>query len=131
MGCCWFGHLSGADCLHMAQLIPLHPRTPPHHLLSHLNPDWFYLSAFWYRLMQVVLEERPLSGGCSSSSGCLHVSMRSRCRTAVFRDLGLIASRAQRRRSRSSFTAPRAWSPATAAAPISPSSIIRTTIWDR
>ena len=30
----------GADCLHMVQLMPLHP----HHLLPHLNPDWFYLS---------------------------------------------------------------------------------------
>ena len=28
----------GADCLHMVQLMPLHPE--PHHLL----PDWFYLS---------------------------------------------------------------------------------------
>jgi len=32
----------GADCLHMVQLMPTHPR--PHHLLPHLNPDWFYLS---------------------------------------------------------------------------------------
>ena len=32
----------GADCLHMVQLMPLHPK--PHHLLPHLNPDWFYLS---------------------------------------------------------------------------------------
>ena len=30
----------GADCLHMVQLMPL----PSRHLLSHLNPDWFYLS---------------------------------------------------------------------------------------
>jgi len=28
----------GADCLHMVQLMPWH------HLLPHLNPDWFYLS---------------------------------------------------------------------------------------
>ena len=32
----------GADCLHMVQLMPLHPK--PHHLLPYLNPDWFYLS---------------------------------------------------------------------------------------
>ena len=32
----------GADCLHMVQLMPLHPKS--HHLLPHLNPDWFYLS---------------------------------------------------------------------------------------
>ena len=33
-----------ADRLHMAQLMPLHPK--PHRLLPHLglNPDWFYLS---------------------------------------------------------------------------------------
>jgi len=30
----------GADCLHMIQLMPLHPKTPS----PHLNPDWFYLS---------------------------------------------------------------------------------------
>jgi len=27
--------------VHMVQLMPLHPT--PHHLLPHLNPDWFYL----------------------------------------------------------------------------------------
>jgi len=61
----------------------------PHHLLSHLNPDWSYLQCFqclvpahpgspgkravkrvcvvlpfWYRLTQVVLEKRLLNG-CS------------------------------------------------------------------
>ena len=25
--------------LHMAQLMPVHPKTDPHHLLPHLNPD--------------------------------------------------------------------------------------------
>jgi len=29
----------GTDCLHMVQLMPLHP----YHLLPYLNPDWFYL----------------------------------------------------------------------------------------
>jgi len=33
----------GADCLHIVQLMPLHPKTPSS-LLPHLNPDWFYLS---------------------------------------------------------------------------------------
>ena len=33
----------GADCLHMVQLMPL-PSPKDHHLLPHLNPDWFYLS---------------------------------------------------------------------------------------
>ena len=30
----------GADDLHMVQLMPL----PPHNLLLHSNPEWFYLS---------------------------------------------------------------------------------------
>ena len=32
----------GADCLHMVQLMPLHPKTPSS--LASYNPDWFYLS---------------------------------------------------------------------------------------
>ena len=32
----------GAYCLHMVQLMPMHPK--PHDLLLHLNPDWFHLS---------------------------------------------------------------------------------------
>ena len=44
----------GVYCLHMVQLTPLHPQT--HHLLSHLNPDWFYLSATGWLL------ERRYSG---------------------------------------------------------------------
>ena len=40
MRCWWLQR--GADCLHMVQLMPLHPKT--HHLLPHLNPDWFDLS---------------------------------------------------------------------------------------
>ena len=50
----------GADCLHMVQLMPLHPQTAS-----------FYASfksrlvlSFWYRHTQVVLEKRPLNG-CS------------------------------------------------------------------
>ena len=38
-----------------------HPK--PHHLLPHLNPDW-------YRLIWVVLEKRPLNRCSSSSSSC-------------------------------------------------------------
>ena len=31
----------GADCLHMVQLMSLHPKL--HHLLPRFNPDWCYL----------------------------------------------------------------------------------------
>jgi len=49
----------GADCLHMVQLMSLHPKTPI--ISSHFNSDWFYL----YRLTQVVLKKRLLNG-CNS-----------------------------------------------------------------
>ena len=53
----------GADCLHMVQLMPLHPRTP----LSLASFKSRLLLPLWYRLTQVVPEKRPLNG-CSSSS---------------------------------------------------------------
>jgi len=50
----------GADCLHMVQLMPLHPETP--------SPLASFKSRlvlpFWYQLSQVVLEKRLLDG-CS------------------------------------------------------------------
>ena len=51
----------GADCLHMVQLMPLHPKNPssPASFKSRL------VLPFWYRLTQVVLEKRPLNR-CSS-----------------------------------------------------------------
>ena len=53
----------GADCLHMVQLMPLHPKTP-----SSLASFKSRLALpFWYRLTQVVLEKRPLNV-CSSAS---------------------------------------------------------------
>ena len=59
----------GADCLHIVQLMPLHPKAP-----SSLASFKSRLALpFWYRLTQVVLEKRPLNG-CSSSSS----SSRSR-----------------------------------------------------
>ena len=54
----------GADCLNMVQLMPLYPKTPPS-LASFKSRLVF---PFWYRLIQVVPEKRPLNG-CSSSSG--------------------------------------------------------------
>jgi len=53
----------GADCLHMVQLMPLHPKTLQY--LASLKSK--LVLPFWYRLTQVVLEKRPING-CSSSS---------------------------------------------------------------
>jgi len=50
----------GADCLHMVQLMPLHPRT----LSSLASFKSRLFLPFWYRLTQVALEERQLNG-CS------------------------------------------------------------------
>jgi len=38
----------------------------PHHLLPHLNPNWFL--PFWYWLTQVVLEKRPSNVYSSSTT---------------------------------------------------------------
>jgi len=38
----WYDNLSGLDCLHMVQLMPLHPKTPSSVAL--FNPDWLCLS---------------------------------------------------------------------------------------
>jgi len=58
----------GTDCLHMVQLMPLHPK-----ILSSLASSKSRLVLYiWNRLTQVVLEKRPLNGcncNCSSSSG--------------------------------------------------------------
>jgi len=51
---------SGADCLHMVQLMPLRPE-PPSSLASFKSR---LVLPFWYRPTQVVLEKRPLNG-CS------------------------------------------------------------------
>ena len=48
----------GADCLHMVQLMPLHPKIPSS--LASFNSR--LILPFWYSLTQVVLEKRPLSG---------------------------------------------------------------------
>ena len=51
-----------ADCLHMVQLMPLHPKTPSSLALFKSR----LVVLFWFRLTQLVLEKRPLNG-CSSS----------------------------------------------------------------
>ena len=50
----------GADCLHIVQLMPLHPKTPSS--LPSFKSRLFL--PFQYRLTQVVPEKRPLNG-CS------------------------------------------------------------------
>jgi len=55
-----------ADCLHMVQLMPLHPQTPSY-LVSFKSK---LVLLFCYRLTQVVLEKRPLNG-CSSISSII------------------------------------------------------------
>ena len=51
-----------ADCLHMVRPADANTISKPHHILPHLNLDWFL--PFWYRLNQAVLEKRQLNG-CS------------------------------------------------------------------
>ena len=43
----------GEDCLHMVQLMPLHPLASFKYRL---------VLPFWYQFTQVVLEKKPLSG---------------------------------------------------------------------
>ena len=58
----------GADCLHIVQLMPLHPKTP--------SPLASFKSRlvlpFWYWLIEVVLEKRPLNrcSSCCSLNNC-------------------------------------------------------------
>jgi len=59
---CWCGYLS-AHCLHMVQLIPLHPKTP-YSLVSFKSR---VVLPFWYRLTQVALEMRLLNRYSSTS----------------------------------------------------------------
>jgi len=53
----------GADCLHIIQLMPLHPETPS----SFASFKSRVVLPFWYWPIQVVLEKRPLNG-CNNSS---------------------------------------------------------------
>ena len=46
----------GADCLHMVQLMPLHPKTPP----SLASFKSRLVVPFWYRITQVVQVKMPL-----------------------------------------------------------------------
>jgi len=57
-----------ADCLHMVQLMPVHPKTQSS--LASFKSRLF----LWYRRTQVVLEKSP-SSGCNSSSSSSHVDL--------------------------------------------------------
>ena len=58
-----WSELQSAYCLHMVQLMLLHPKTSS----SVASFKSRLVLRFWYRITQVVLEKRPLNG-CSSSS---------------------------------------------------------------
>ena len=62
----------GADCLHMVQLMPLHPKTPS----SLASFKSRLVLPFWYWLTQVVLEKRSLNG-CSSNSSSSYECVRA------------------------------------------------------
>ena len=84
---CWCSYLSGARC----RLFPYGPADAtaipkPHHLLHHLNPDWFYLSGTGLHINQVVLEKRPLNRSSSSSSSS------SRCMYILYRPKAVVAN---------------------------------------
>jgi len=53
----------GADCLHIVELMPLHPKTPSSLALVKSR----LVLPLWQRLTQLVLEKRSLNG-CSSSN---------------------------------------------------------------
>ena len=59
----------GADCLHVVQPMPLHPKSPS----SLASFKSRLVLPFWYLLTQVVLEKRSLNG-CSGSSSSVCVS---------------------------------------------------------
>ena len=54
----------GADCLHMVQLMPLHPKTAS----SLVSLKSRRILPFWYQLTQAVLEKRLLNGCTAGSS---------------------------------------------------------------
>jgi len=56
----------GAVCLHMVQLMPLHPKTPTPSSLASFKSR--LVLPFWYQLTQVFLGKRPFSSSSSSSS---------------------------------------------------------------
>ena len=64
----------GADCLHMVQLMPLHPKTPS----SLASFKSRLVLPFWYQLTQVVVEKRPLNGYSSGVVVAVYVPRHRR-----------------------------------------------------
>ena len=62
----------GADCLHMVQLMPLHPET----LSCPVSFKSRLVLPFWYGLTHIVLEKRPLNG---STVTVLHAKGNRHC----------------------------------------------------
>ena len=56
----------GGDCLHMVQLMPLHPKTPTPSSLASFKSR--LVLPFWYQLTQVFLGKRPFSSSSSSNN---------------------------------------------------------------
>ena len=63
----------GADCLHIVQLMPLHPQNSIISCLIYIQTGFTFLC----QLTQVVLEKRPLNGSSSSSSSFKHSMLSS------------------------------------------------------
>ena len=68
----------GVDCLHMVQLMPLHPKSPS----SLASFKSRLVLPFWYQLTQVVLEKRPLNG-CSRHCWFMTLCLEGCCIIAV------------------------------------------------
>ena len=70
----------------MVQLMPLHPKTPS----SLASPKSRLFLPFWYRLTQVVLQNRPLTI-CSSSSCSTSSTVTDGCRPYSSCDLMVLS----------------------------------------
>ena len=83
---CWCGiYLERcADCLHIVELMPLHPKTQS----SLVSFKSRLVLPNRYRLTQVVLEKRPLNGCSSSNSGSSVSSSSNNHSTKLHRFLG-------------------------------------------
>ena len=77
----------GADCLHMVQLMPLHPKIPS----SLASFKSRVVLPFWYWLTQINLEKRPLNGcsKCLISHSCYLYYLTMSCFPAQKNDVSV------------------------------------------